>query len=82
MSVIYRLGEDVAEMDRQIERLTGTIEELEARIVETRRKRDDVRFHRVEALAAINALESIGFRVERDTDGLVTVSVDPPKAPA
>jgi hypothetical protein len=50
---------------------------LEHDIVQARQKRDDVRLHRAEALAAANALDSLGFRVERNESGIVTVHVDP-----
>lgn len=76
MTAQYRLREDAAELDRADERLTGEIEDTEKRIVELRRKRGEVRFHRAEMLAAAQALDGIGFKVEL-TDGLVTVSVDP-----
>lgn len=83
MTAIYWLQEDAAEMERAADRLTRDIEDAEARIVELRRKRDEVRFHRAEALAAANVLDNIGFRVDRDPSGIVTVYVDPqPSEPA
>jgi hypothetical protein len=81
MSTAYRLREDAEELARLDERLTGEIEDTERRIVDLRRRRDDARFHRAEAMAAANLLDSMGFRVERDDRGNVTVSVDPPETP-
>jgi hypothetical protein len=79
MTTVYRLREEAEELGRLDDRLTGEIEDTEKRIVDLRRRRDDARFHRAEALAAANLLDGMGFRVERDDRGNVTVSVDPPK---
>jgi hypothetical protein len=77
MTVQYVLREDAAAFERADERLTSEIEEAEAHIVELRRNRDEVRLHRAEVLAAAQFLDSARFEVERDSAGVVTVSVDP-----
>lgn len=77
MTVQYVLREDAAELDRRDEELTGRIEDAEKKIVDLRRQRDDARFHRAEMLAAAQALDSLGFTVERNDAGIITVSVDP-----
>lgn len=77
MSAQFVLREDAAELDRADERITAEIEDTEKKIVDLRRKRDDLRFHRAEMLAAATALDGVGFRVERDAYGVVTVSVNP-----
>ena len=74
----YRLREDAAQMERDIDNLTARIEEAEAQIVNLRRRRDEVRFYRAETLAAANVLDNIGFHVEKDAAGQVTVSLDSP----
>lgn len=76
MTAAYWLREQAAEMDRADERLTRDIEDAEKRIVDLRRQRDEVRLSRVDALAAANALDNIGFRVDQDAFGVVTVHVD------
>lgn len=76
MSAQYLLLEEAAELDRSDARLTTQIEDLERRLVDARRQRDDVRFHRAECLAAAQALDGIGVRVDRDEAGLVTVAID------
>lgn len=80
MSAPYWLREEAAQLDRDIERLTGEIEDLEKRIVNAREKRDTFRFHRAELNIAADFLDNSGFRVERDATGTVTVSVDPQAA--
>lgn len=80
MGTTWRLREDAAELERHADRLTARIEDTEREIVDLRRQRDDARFHRAEALAAADLLDNMGFRVERDAAGVVTVSVDPPSS--
>ncbi len=75
-NVPWRLREDAADLEREDERLTREIEDTERRIVDLRHKREDVRLHRADAMAAANALDSLGFRVERNDSGIVTVSID------
>ena len=74
MSIQNVLREDAAELDRQEESLTGRIEEAEAKIVDLRRQRDTLRFHRAELIAAAQVLDGVGFRVEREP--VLTVHLD------
>jgi hypothetical protein len=78
MGVQDVLREDAAAIDEDIDSLTVRIEATERQIVELRRKRDNARFHRAEVIAAAQALDGMGFRVERDEAGIVTVSIDHP----
>jgi hypothetical protein len=77
MTTQDQLREDAEQFEREDARLTSLIEEAEERIVELRRKRDDVRFHRAEARLTADFLDRQGWRVERDAAGVITVSVDP-----
>jgi hypothetical protein len=77
MSAQFLLREEAAEIDRSDERLTGEIEDLEKRIVEAREKREKLRLHRAEFIAAAHALDKLGFRVDRDPPP-ITVHIDPP----
>lgn len=74
-SIADRLREDAEALGQVADRLTSDIEDAEKRIVELRQLRDDARFRRGEAMAAAHLLDSMGFRVERDASGNLTVSV-------
>ena len=77
MTAQYLLREEAAEIDRSDERLTSEIEDLEKKIVAAREKRETLRFHRAEFIAAAHFLDNAGFRVDRDPPP-ITVHIDPP----
>ena len=78
MSAQWWLRQQADIFEGTADRLTDEIEDVERRIVELRRLRDDARLNRADALAAADVLDNVDFRVERDVVGGVTVYVDPP----